>query len=268
MPPLKNTRRIAASAIAATGFVGFAARADAALTIGLRLPNGDTALFSAVPGEKHTLEIWATVSGSSTDLANSYGLSSVHGSIVSIGGLAINVAGKKGDVAQYKGGVKTTAVTPFAKSGEQPGNEVDLDGDGDSDLGAPNQNSAEGFFIARADPQEYYGAPAPGGTGIPTPDGKGVQWRIGRVEMTVAGDHGTFDIVFLPRRNAAGQIVPEAALWYDDEGGLSAKNGVTGTMVSVPFSFIPEPSTAGLLACAGVGVLRRRGRRATRSQSA
>ena len=96
-------------------FAGFAGSADAALTIDLRLPNGAKRIETfLIPGEKFLADVWATVSGTSTDLANSYGLSSVNGSIVSQGPVWVNVAGKKGDIAQYKGGVKTTALNPFA----------------------------------------------------------------------------------------------------------------------------------------------------------
>jgi hypothetical protein len=245
--------------VLAAGIGGFASNADAALTVDLRLPNGDKN-YVAAPGEKLIAEIWATVTGTSTDLANTYGLSSVHGSIISDGPLGINISGKQGDVAAYKGGVKTTSVAPFGKSGEQPGMERDLDGDGDIDLGSPNQNDATGFFIARADPQEYFGAPAPGGTGQAIPGGNGVAWRIGRVELTVTGDAGEADIEFLPRRNAAGQVVAEAGLWYDDEGTLSAKNGTTGTIIAgAPLTIIvPEPGVIGTLALGAVGLLARR----------
>jgi hypothetical protein len=246
----------AARATAVAALTGFAGNADAALTIDLRYADGGK-LFFPQPGEPFTVEIWATVTGSSTDLPNSYGLSSVNGSIVTHGPTKVNIAGKKGDIAQYKGGQRTTAVTPFAKSGEQPGNELDLDGDGDVDLGAPNQNGAEGFFIARADPQEYFGSPT--NTGIPTFNG--VAWMIGRVEMTITSP-GTpcAEAVFIPRRNATGQTAPEAALWYDDDGGLSAKNGLSGTLISgMPLMIgpCPDPATATGAACLAFGLLRR-----------
>jgi hypothetical protein len=256
-----RVRHVAAAAFAAAGLAGFAARSDASLTIDLRLPNGGKCI-TASTGDKFIAEVWATVAGTSADLANSYGLSSVNGSIVSQGRLAINIAGKQGDVAQYKGGVKTTALNPFGKSGEQPGIERDLDGDGDIDLGAPNQNSAEGFFIARADPQEYFGSPA--NVGIPTADGKGVQWKIGRIQATIIGNADFADLIFIPRRNGAGQIAPEAGLWYDDQGGLSAKNALTGTLISgapLMVALCPEPSAVTVvLASAAAGLLRRRRR--------
>jgi hypothetical protein len=254
--PKHHVRHIAAS-VGAVAVAAFATNAEAALTVELRMPDGGKR-YSANPGEKFPVEIWATVSGSSTDLVNSYGLSSVHGSIVSRGAGWINVTGKKGDVAQYKGGQQTTALAPFAKSGEQPGAERDIDGDGDIDLGAPNQNDVTGFFVARADPQEYYGSPS--NTGIPTADGKGVQWKIGRAEVTVAGNSGFADILFIPRRNADGRIPPEAALWYDDEGGVSAKNGSTGTIIVGAPLTVPEPASVALLLCPGLGLLRRRQR--------
>ena len=219
------------------------------------------------PGDKFMADVWATVTGTSTDLANSYGLSSVNGSIVSNGPVLINISGKQGDVAAYKGGVKTTALAPFAKSGEQPGMERDLDGDGDIDLGSPNQNDATGFFNVRADPQEYFGgSPA----GIAAPGGNGVAWKIGRVELTVAPgtEAGTSSVIWTPRRNAAGAIAPEAGLWYDDQGGLSAKDAASGTIATgAPLTImsfgdpcIPEPASAALVASAALGLLRRRQR--------
>jgi hypothetical protein len=239
----------------AAGIGGIASNADAALTVDLRLADGGKSIV-ANAGDKIMADIWATVSGASSDLPNSYGLSSVNGSIVSQGDLRINIVGKQGDVAAYKGGVKTTALSPFAKSGEQPGNSADLDGDGDLDLGAPNQNDATGLFIARADPQEYFGSPA--NTGIAA--GNGVAWKIGRIELTVAGNSGSANVVFLPRRNAAGAIAPEAGLWYDDQGGLSAKNATTGTFVTgAPLTIVvPEPGVIGTLALGAVGLLARR----------
>ena len=264
--PRRHALSRACSVATVAAFAGFAGSADAALTIDLRLPNGAKRIETfLIPGEKFLADVWATVSGTSTDLANSYGLSSVNGSIVSQGPVWVNVAGKKGDIAQYKGGVKTTALNPFAKSGEQPGFERDIDGDGDIDLGSPNQNTAEGFFNVRADPQEYFGS-SPAGTAAP--GGNGVQWKIGRVELTIVCGSGVSNVIWLPRRNAAGQIAPEAGLWYDDQGTLSAKDGVSGTIATgAPLTImmfgppcIPEPASAVLLACATLGLLRRRQR--------
>jgi hypothetical protein len=259
---MSKTRLIqACGAVALSAVVGgFSSNADAALTIDLRLANGEKSVPDAQAGQKIMADVWATVTGTSTDLANSYGLSSVNGSIVSNGPVLINIAGKQGDVAAYKGGVKTTALAPFAKSGEQPGMERDLDGDGDIDLGSPNQNDATGFFNVRADPQEYFGgSPA----GIAAPGGNGVAWKIGRVELTVAPgtEAGTSSVIWTPRRNAAGAIAPEAGLWYDDEVTLSAKDGSTGTIVSgapLTVTVVPEPGVIGTLAIGAIGLLARR----------
>ena len=258
------SRRLAllrlSSVAAVAALFGFTGSADAALTIDLRLLDGGKNAAPVGGGTKFLVDVWATVSGTSTDLANSYGLSSVNGSIVSQGEALINIAGKQGDVAQYKGGVKTTALAPFAKSGEQPGMERDLDGDGDIDLGSPNQNDATGFFNVRADPQEYFGgSPA----GIAAPGGNGVAWKIGRVELTVAPgtEAGTSSVIWTPRRNAAGAIAPEAGLWYDDEVTLSAKDGSTGTIVSgapLTVTVVPEPGVIGTLAIGAIGLLARR----------
>jgi hypothetical protein len=238
--------------------LGFANTADASLTVDLRLADGSKSVVAS-QGQKILADIWATVDGAATDLTASYGLSSVNGSIVSQGPLAINIAGKKGDLDQHnKVPLQTTGLRPFVKGGQQAGTEQDLDGDGDIDLGAPNQAGATGFFIVRADPQEYFGAPS--GAAIAAPDGSGVQWKIGRVELTVMENDGQANVVFMPRRNAAGAVAPEAGLWFDDQGGLTAKDASSGTFISgAPLVvLVPEPGVIGTLALGALGLLARR----------
>ena len=90
------SRRLAllrlSSVAAVAALFGFTGSADAALTIDLRLLDGGKNAAPVGGGTKFLVDVWATVSGTSTDLANSYGLSSVNGSIVSQGEALINIA--------------------------------------------------------------------------------------------------------------------------------------------------------------------------------
>jgi hypothetical protein len=242
----------------AAGIGGFASNADASLTIDLRPTDGSKEIV-ANPGDKLLIEIWAIVDGTSTDLTNSYGFQAASGSIVSQGSLRGDLSGKKGDLDMYqKTPAITTALRPFARAAEQPGVPVDLDGDGDLDLGAPNQDSAAGFIIVRSDPMEYFGL---SNAVVPGPDDSSIQAKIGRVEFTVGSTGDRAELLWMPRRNAAGQIAAEAGLWFDDQGGTpGTRSGTTGTIAAAAplVVLVPEPGVLGTLALGAVGLLARR----------
>ena len=207
-------------------------------------------------GESVLVDVYVTVTGTDAD-PSSYGLRTIAGSIVSVGDGKLNVRGRMGDFDQFNTPTtqqRVTALRPFAALGSQNGDETDIDVDGDIDLGAPNHDGSDGFFVANADAMQLY---VPGGPGRAITNG--VEWRVGRVEVTNVGALLGL-LVFLPRRDGDGSIPADTGLWR--EGG-SVLNGKTGAVVSgAPLLIGPEPGTPTLVVAIALMFCckRRRGR--------
>ena len=231
---------VLAGSVAAAGLMGAATRADASLIIDLRATalNGQPLSAGNTPkdiqvgtGDTVTLALFGVVSG--TNGVNDEGLTSVHGSIISMGSLRGNLAGG--------------TVAPFSDSGSQNGSVQDLDGDGDLDIGvAPNGGTpTTGYFIARAAALQTNGTVVNANT---------EEFQIGQFTFTVTGSSGELMINFVRRANASGGNITTAGVWAVD--GF-AKSPVLDTFVAGPPVGVPEPSSAAV-AAAALGLLPRR----------
>ena len=258
--------RLAAAVATVVGIVGLKPdRAHSALTIDLRLADAaftDPKQITApvAPGQRIPIEVWAVVMGSSAD-PDAYGFKRAEGSFVSSGTALVGDIVDAGDVEGF--GIPAfrrplVSLAPFNAEASQAGDRVDLDGDGDGDLGAPpggadGDNSVGGFVVMRAGAMQFNGSlgsqPAPGG---------GLEFRIGRVEFVVSGfsaDEQTA-ISFVPRQNLDGSINVNAGSWFEVDDAKDAADGVI--TAGAPIVFVPEPALVGAAALMGTLVLRRR----------
>ncbi|HEX2972853.1 MAG TPA: PEP-CTERM sorting domain-containing protein [Tepidisphaeraceae bacterium] len=136
----------------------------------------------------------------------------------------------------------------FADWGATSGQSLDLDGDGDMDLGAPIGQAPVAFRSAV--PLAFNGNT---GCGTELPDG-GVRFLVGRISFTPTAMRLPY-VTFVPRMSEPGVTADEAALWTED-GQL--RDGETGSILVFPFGGIPEPSSLCMLSLAGAMLLRTR----------
>src|SRR4051812_26055586 len=96
-------------------------------TIDLRTTSGGKTVNVTSVGQVVNLDVWAVVRGSDSNAAND-GFQWAHGSFLS--------SDVGGGVAA--GSLSATVLTPFESTSFQNGTQVDLDGDGDLDVGSNN----------------------------------------------------------------------------------------------------------------------------------
>lgn len=114
--------------------------------IDVRLPGGGKTVNVTSVGQVINMEVWATVTGSDANGAND-GIQSLVGSF-----LSTNVGG-----GSANGTLVAENVSPFDATGVTAGTQVDLDGDGDLDIGSNDSSHAAGFFFARAGGVQFSG---------------------------------------------------------------------------------------------------------------
>jgi hypothetical protein len=117
-----------------------------ALTVDVRLPGGGKTQEVTKVGDVVNLEVWATVTGSDSNVTNE-GLQIAVGSL-----LSTDVSG-----GAARGTLKATLLSPFTASGSDSGAQADLDGDGDLDVGSNDNANAAGFLFARSSAPEFDG---------------------------------------------------------------------------------------------------------------
>jgi Ca2+-binding RTX toxin-like protein len=182
---------------------GLEARQMLSATIDLRTPSGGKAVTVSSVGQVVDLNVWAVVTAGDTDAAND-AFQWAHGSFLSsdVGGGAA------------AGTLAATVANNFAAETASNGAGVDLDGDGDLDVGSNNNAVADGFFVARS------GGSAVGGSGAAP-----ARILIGTVKFTVTSlKSGTStEIKFRPRDNVL------VAGWYED---FNFKNSETGSYLA------------------------------------
>ena len=198
--------------------LGAAAAARASLTIEVQLPSGGKSATVSTPGQQVQLDVFAVVTGANASGADD-GMQIAQGSFRSTGTLYGNLAG----------GV----VAPFNGVGSTGGASVDLDGDGDNDVGSNNDASAAGFWGARSSsPQSPNGYPA-NAPPIPassygTVAGSSYRVKLGTLLFTVSSTQAQATAINFTPRNSSG-----AALWYEETLSPS-KTPSNGTFAAHP----------------------------------
>ena len=107
--------------------------------IDVRLTGGGQSVVVDHVGQVINFDVFETVTGTH-GTGSDDGLQTLTGSL-----LSSNITG-----GAAAGTISVTPFSPFDASGSQNGAQVDLDGDGDLDVGSNTDSSATGFFAARA----------------------------------------------------------------------------------------------------------------------
>jgi hypothetical protein len=220
-----------------------------ALKYDLRVSGGGDTAYVSANGQVVSIDLFAVVTG--TDSGAIEGFQNGFGAVSSSTGGNIT-----GDLSA------SLAGPTFAASGATAGVAQDFDGDGDLDLGSKFNNYSTDFLFARAGSMQ---TPLTGGTIIPN----GVEFKLATVSFVVTGilDLQNFDPITVSFRVPSfTQPLEIAALWTVD-GIAQNSNGMGGGAAPLVGSSVmiavPEPSSLGLLALAGVALaVRRRARRA------
>ena len=250
--------RAAAAAAAAAGCAGLAAeRADAGLLIDLRavtlndqpLPAGSTAERVVVDGgDVVGINVIARVSG--TNAVDDEGFQSMYGVFRSTTG------GLLGDLS-------ASTVAPFNGLGSQNGSRIDVDGDGDLDIGdIPNGgiNTLTAYWVARSNIVQRDGTPV-------ATDPAAEEFVIGTLTWTAtsapAPGSETF-VDFIRRRNPGNPGTNGSAYsrWDEDGSGTaSVRNGADPYATDgLRIEAVPEPASTALATVAALGLLARRRR--------
>ncbi len=171
------------------------------LTIDLQLPGGGTTVQVTDPSAPLTvsLELWATVTGAD-GIATNDGLWKFYTSIRSSnGGLVLGNLAKTG-----KSGWFTS--TPFALgNGATVGTQVDLDGDGDLDIGSNDPGNALQWMQARA--AAMYGTVGGNSFGI-------VKYTF--TKTGIGDPHGVTKLYLTPRPTIDNLWNEDGYIWWDD----------------------------------------------------
>lgn len=218
---------------------------------------GDTIIF----------RVFAQVTGSNNNLPDC--IQSMSGSFLT------QFGGSFGNLSLVASGI----TAPFNATGSSPGQATDLDGDGDLDIGSNNPGDPAGFFAIRslllsgprstsANGASVYPADA-----APTSIANGSEYRIVSNLRLVVGNSGFFTEVNFRTRasNTGGFWAQDATEVVTDNGDGTTAYSYTGgqafsdtsDVLSGPpvlVTFDPEPTSLGLAAVAGLGMLVRRRR--------
>ncbi|MEA2711321.1 MAG: hypothetical protein QOF78_3922 [Phycisphaerales bacterium] len=243
---LRRQSKLCSAVVATLGIAGFASpSAEAGLIMDLRavavngvpLPSYQSkGPMYPESGDVISLELFAVVSG--TNGLNDDTVTSMQGSILSTGSQHGNLSG--GVVAPFNGAVF------------QNGSNVDLDSDGDLDIGAPlgsTGTAATGYFLARSN------TPTGGTTDV---NANTEEVKVGSFTFTVTVSDvgfGTY-INFVRRSTAAGGNQSTAAIWFED--GAAKNPDISTYGAGAPVTFVPEPSAAAVAGLASLGLLARR----------
>jgi hypothetical protein len=275
------SKRFTTMVLAGAAAAGLAGTANAAMVIGLEafLKNGaplagpDTPhLVNVAVGDVVSFRAYADVTQVGTTGVPVF--SSAGGKMLSQGPLE----GNFGALSHL------TQLSTAGGSGAQGGDENDLDGDGDLDLGGTSPASTTGWILYRSNqpggtsgPRSTTSQGTVGGTANvydagyePQPIAGGFRyWLTEQVDFTVTDATGQANVVWAYREQAGN------ATWFENAteiltpkaGGktqVTYSGGQTGTAftagqpVQLIGGTIPEPASLGLAALAGLGLLARR----------
>lgn len=273
----KRIRQVAPIFVGAVAAGLGASQALAALTVDLRVTSvsagggtvapGGKAVTDSVAGATVTMAIWAQVTGS--DPSKFQALQSLSGSFLSSnGGLLGNLA--------------ATRQSPWNANSSSNGLAVDLDGDGDLDVGSNDPNSADNFFAGRAN--NLLGPNSTDANGVAVFNATnrqailgGTEYRVGTLRFVVGSGSPATLVNFRPRQVGTGatwvENATETTVEDSDNPGVfltSYSGGQTqspgtgvyaaGAPVSIGVSggITPEPASLSVIGLAGMGLLARR----------
>jgi MYXO-CTERM domain-containing protein len=268
-----RTNHVVTPFIAGAAVIGLgASSAGAGLLIDVRAQskNGvavsNPKLVSVQPGDTVLFRVFADVTGADDSLPDCF--QSLTGSFLSTGGILGNLAPVTG----------AGITAPFGGSGSSGGQQTDLDGDGDLDVGSNNPADPSGFVAFRAAELAGPRTPNPpagnlGGGDFPHPIPHGTEYRIvTSLRMFITGSGTQAGVNFRPRISNTGGLWAEDAQELStviDNGdgtfqtlyGYTGGNSFTDTslvQMGSPVILVPEPAALGLALLAGLGLLVRR----------
>jgi hypothetical protein len=246
------------AAAAAVGLVGFGSSqtADASLVIDIRATavnsqpitvpgNGDAPETVVVggAGDVVSFNIIARVTG--TNDLDDEAFKTMNGVFRS------STGGLLGDLS-------TQFASPFNSTGAQNGSQIDIDSDGDFDIGAaPNGGQANMFFAA------FFGGTSAFQDGtVVQQSPSSEEFLIGTGTWTARNGEGETFLDFIRRRNPGnpGGNNVIYANWNEDgtSGTASVRNGASPYSVDGLNIVVPEPSGIALAGLASLGLLGRR----------
>jgi len=234
-----NRNRRLAAAVAAIAISGLAyTKANAALTLELTLDGSGPGAGKSVSNPTNlaaiTLDVWATVTGTLNSATVAQGLQSVDLNITS------NGAPIKGNFALV-GGPTGSPVSPWNAPGasSNPNSThaglIDLDGDGDTDVGSTVMSDAAGWWIARS------------GSVQATTSTTSASFLLGKLTFTPSVvNTGSTSLQVALRNQTNG------ALWFEDATSTAGSGGGTPPPV---WSNDKNPSTGGAVTSLGAAVV-------------
>jgi MYXO-CTERM domain-containing protein len=266
-PGKRVTGKLIAAAVGAVGLMGVGAdRADAGLTIdvtavtaigGAIINNSKSVTFTGV-GQTVTLNLIGQIRGTNSISDEAFKLQ--QGSILTSGALLgdLSFGGTRDDnpgavdpdPANAGNIVQSNLVDPFDGLASSDGDFVDLDSDGDIDVGSTGSNQ-ENYFVARA-PAATNGTNVGNGSA-----GAGDDRLIGRVKFTYTGGDGSTLANFIVRTDG-GNPVFSAAVWAEDGAGKTPDVATYAAGSPVSFQAVPEPTGLALAALGAIGLVARR----------
>lgn len=226
--------------IAAVAAAGITATASATLTIDLRVadvdgvPALDPKSFFAGPGSVVRIDLYAIVTAA-TEEPGLEGFKNAIGSIVS------NTGGTLGSI------LTNEFTGPFGAAGSTVGRRIDLDGDGDLDIGSNATALTNDFIGSRS-------------ASMTTGNANGLGTSEFRVyTITVGFEHGMTGPFSINWRKIDLTGLSTEYIWQEN-GILTNSRGVNGgsvagIQVGAPVVGIPEPSAIGMILLGALGLV-------------
>jgi hypothetical protein len=169
-------------------------------------------------GQQIDLEIWVTITGDNADTSDDT-LQSINTSL-----LSTNISG-----GAAQGTLTAANVAPFNGNFANTGSTVDLDADGDLDIGRNDNSNDVGFFLARSNSQVTDG----------TVEGNGKSFKVGTAQFTVTALNEGIQTNLVARPRGGGAI---GAIVFVEDGQV--KNGSANLFSAGPGIVLRRPGTA------------------------